>query len=177
MQLRPHSRVRRAARGNRRWAGAPLFGLPDRHGGVAQLTFAQRPPGGGAPVSMIPGGKARTMGMAHEWHADALERLDETAVRGARFGRCGGGDPAHPIRSQRRVGDASGSAGADCQTGIISSMYYSTFVTIPFNGIRSSSAVKIIPCNASSKTILRQSVQAEKAIPRDFLYRSRLHAP
>ena len=29
--------------------GSPPFCLPDRHGGVAQLTFAQRPPGEAFP--------------------------------------------------------------------------------------------------------------------------------
>lgn len=61
----PISRVRRAARGNRRWTGAPLFA--SRIGtAVWRNLHLRSAPRGGAPVSMIPGGKARTMGMAYK---------------------------------------------------------------------------------------------------------------
>ena len=59
-ELRLYSRLRRAARGNRRWTGAtPPFCLPDRHGGKRYF-HTRRIAWGVAPVPSIPGGKART---------------------------------------------------------------------------------------------------------------------
>ncbi len=52
----------------------PPFLLPGAGAGALRNSHLHNTPWGGAPVPNIPGGKARTMGMAHKWHADALER-------------------------------------------------------------------------------------------------------
>ena len=64
----PISGHRVAARGKRRWTGAtPPFCCPVRARGRCAIHICATPPGGVAPVQIIPRGKAR------EWHPDGQD--------------------------------------------------------------------------------------------------------
>ncbi len=57
----PEPRVGGAAPGDRRWTGAtPPFCCPQRARGRCAIHICATPPGGVAPVQIIPGGKAKT---------------------------------------------------------------------------------------------------------------------
>ena len=57
-QLRPYSRLRRVARGNRKWTGAtPPFRCPDRARWRCAIHICAAPPGRVAPVPLIPAGR------------------------------------------------------------------------------------------------------------------------
>ena len=97
------------ARGNRRWMGAtPPFSCPVRARGCGAIHICATPPGGVAPIQLIPDGKVE-------------EPPYEVEKRGPRSGWSGGSDLAHRIGSlsrtwrRSRVGSDRGSrADAAC---------------------------------------------------------------
>ena len=100
--LRPDPRTPAPARGNRRWTGAtPPFCRPVRARGCCATYICATPPGGVAPVAIIPGGKARNDTLPGKMgcrstpdihnNKERLEALRKQAVeklRGRRAYRC-----------------------------------------------------------------------------------------
>ena len=107
--LRIASRLGGAARGKRRWTGAPPFFLPGAGAGVWRNLHLHNTPGGVAPVQNIPCGKAEMTPLTGKMgcmstpdiHKERLEALRMQAVERLRA-RCAYRCPDCGYRSFRR---------------------------------------------------------------------------